>query len=246
MCSIVIPLLIGLRSSLWSRTELQVEIAALHHQLEVVAAESVNPTAAQARRSILLDLVVSAVALLATCPRDRPAPDRPGLASPWLRSLSEMEESQTRAGQAGGLARRESTDPQDERFQPWLGCTAHPRRVAQAWYRRWGDERGQVHDSSSQALVTDLAHFPGEASPAVGSGGLFRRTHFDVSNLVSCSSCWPPIAAGFCIATSPSIPRRSGQRSRYGRPFLGERLRASCCAIGMGSTARCFGIVRQR
>ncbi len=36
MCSIVIPVLIGLRSSLRSRAELQVEIAALHQQLAVL------------------------------------------------------------------------------------------------------------------------------------------------------------------------------------------------------------------
>ena len=57
------------------------------------------------------------------------------------------------------LARGESTDPQDEPLQPRLGCATHPRRVAQAWYRHWGDERGHVHGSSSQAAFANLATF---------------------------------------------------------------------------------------
>ena len=87
-----------------------------------IAAASVNLTAAKARRSILLDLVISAVARLATRPGDRPTPDRAGLAPQRLPSLLAMEEPQTRAGKAGGLARRESTDPQESVSNPGWGA----------------------------------------------------------------------------------------------------------------------------
>jgi len=43
------------------------------------------------------------------------------------------------------------------RENPLVGCTPHPRRTAQARYRRRRDEREQVQDAAPEAAVTDLA-----------------------------------------------------------------------------------------
>ena len=82
MRTVWIPLLIGLSTSLRSRAELQVEIAALHHQLWILRQRSKTRRRLRSSDRIFLDVAASAVGGLATRPRNRQTRDCFGLASP--------------------------------------------------------------------------------------------------------------------------------------------------------------------
>ena len=92
-----------------------------------VAAASVNTTEVTSRRSIFLDLVVLAVARLATRLGYRPTLDRPESASQGLSSLLAMQGPQTRAGEAERHARRETSVGRNLQSGPARRAASRPR-----------------------------------------------------------------------------------------------------------------------
>lgn len=54
----------------------------------------------------------------------------------------------------------------------------------------------------------------------------------------TCSWSWLTIGAGFCISTSPPIPRLSGQLSNFEKPPRLIRSHGTCCAIATASSGK--------
>jgi len=68
---------------------------------------------------------------------------------------------QTRAAVSG--SRDSRSDSADEQRQPTLGCTANPRRAAQARHRDQPSYRREVHDTQTGNTFSELADLPEES-----------------------------------------------------------------------------------
>ena len=93
MGTVCFVLFTALGSGLRSQAALQIENAALRHQLAVLAATGSRATAVAASRPAVLDVAVSPVARLAARARHRQARHGPPLASTRLSALLALEES---------------------------------------------------------------------------------------------------------------------------------------------------------
>src|ERR1700716_2079233 len=70
--------------------------------------------------------------------------------------------------------RRTRSDPSDEPSEPNLGRPKNSRRTAQTRYEHRRDQREQVHGSSPEAAIADLADLLGESREESGIGGLLH------------------------------------------------------------------------
>jgi hypothetical protein len=95
----------------------------------------------------------------------------------------------------------------NERREPALGSTAHPRRTAQAWHRCRADHRGKIHGKEKAATVAGLEHLSAQSCRRHCVDGFVRSADDLVSAVVRISdlAAFPPRA---CMAGCDRTPER--------------------------------------
>jgi hypothetical protein len=190
--SVLIALLVTLRTSLRTCAELQLENLALPHQLQVSRA------AGRPRWSTTgpapLDLARPDLARRACPGPARQAGNRDGLAPAWVPGVVDVEEPPTRA--STNRDRHPGVDSDHGGRQFAIGRSAHSWRAAQVGDRRQSGHGRQVHAATaSTTAVTDVALVLEEPRRA-DRGRFLRRPSGDLS---------PAVRAGLARARNPRI-----------------------------------------
>src|SRR5258705_10350861 len=151
-----------------SRAALELENLALRHQIGVLQRSARKRPRLTPIDRLLWVWLSRGWSGLALGAGHRSTRHRPCLASCWLPPVLDWESPAWPTGTARRFSRASRSDPQDVPGESELGCTPHPRGVAEAWHQNRGEQREQIHGALSPAAVTDLAHLLGESRPAAG------------------------------------------------------------------------------
>ena len=158
-----------------------------------------SPRVVHSAFRILRNLAVQSVERLVICLGHRQARNRHCLAPRRLPLVLDLESSAWSTWMSTVIERNSATDSEDEPRESTVGCTPHPRRIAQTRHRYRRNQRGQVHRT-----LDGIRH--GSVSLSLSLSLAFVSV--EVRNRTSCRSmcrCTTGLVYGRHSGTGPKI-----------------------------------------
>ena len=182
MMSVILSLLLTLRTWAHSRAALQLEVLALRHQLQVLQAEAAK-VATREGGPLALGPAFAHLDRMANGARDRQARDCHRLAPTRLPAVVDLEKPAPHRA-TDGAGRHPDPDSHDGASESALGGAADSWRTAETRDRHLLGHRRQIPGSPAPAAVADMAHLPAESHRPDCRGRFLRRPYGDLPAFV--------------------------------------------------------------